>query len=258
MESIATSRQHSKTFWHFETCFVTEVTRSCCAMNSKHIACLKIKFFKCHLKFIFLDKKTGYTDCTANALCNIELYRDSWPISSQVGRASVIETLDLGSIPYRVKKKTIELVIHSFLAWRSTWKRDRVKPSPCVQDRCARYSLTRRLKSPFTVFWPTQLSKWSSYNYFFTTVNGTVDNKIQVEVSTVPICIYNNTTWKFSTGNQSGLASLLLFGCTNFGQMSLMFIKSSKKLPSHLTKTHVKFESHRISFDGGSFPIKGF
>ena len=135
-------------------------------MNSKHIACLKIKFFKCHLKFIFLDKETGYTDCTANALCNIELYRDSWPISSRVGWASVIETLDLGSIPCQVKKKTIELGIHSFLAWRSTWKRDRVKPSPCVQDRYARYSLTRRLKGPFTVFWPSQLSKWSSYNYF--------------------------------------------------------------------------------------------
>ena len=35
-------------------------------------------------------------------------------------------------------------------------------------------------------------------------------------------------------------------------------MKYSKKLPNHPTKAHLKFESHRISFDGGSPPIKRF
>ena len=128
-----------------------------------------------------------------------------------------------------------------------------------MQDRWAGGSLIRRLKGPFAVFWPSQLSKWNSYNYFFTTVTGNVDNKIQMELYTFPICIYTNTmTWKFSTANQPGLASLWLLGCTNLGQMPPTFIKSSKKLPNLPTKAHVKFESHRISFDDGSPPIKRF
>ena len=36
------------------------------------------------------------------------------------------------------------------------------------------------------------------------------------------------------------------------------FHKSSKKLPNHPTKAHVKFKSHRISFDVGLRPSKGF
>ena len=115
MESVATLRQHCERFWLLETCSVTEMTRSCCLMNSKHIACLELKFLGYHLKFIFFDKQIGYTDCTANALCNIELYRDSLQISGRIDRASVIETLDLRSIPCLVKTKTIELGIHSFL-----------------------------------------------------------------------------------------------------------------------------------------------
>ena len=35
-------------------------------------------------------------------------------------------------------------------------------------------------------------------------------------------------------------------------------MKSSKKLPNHPTKALVKFETHRVSFDGGSPPIKRF
>ena len=34
--------------------------------------------------------------------------------------------------------------------------------------------------------------------------------------------------------------------------------KSSKKLPNHPIKAHVKFKSHRISFDVCLRPIKGF
>ena len=93
------------------------MTRRCCAMNSKHIACLELKFLRNNLKLIFLDKEIGYTDCTANALGNIELHRDTLPISGRGDRASVIETLDVGSIPCRVKTKTIiEVGIHSFLS----------------------------------------------------------------------------------------------------------------------------------------------
>ena len=40
--------------------------------------------------------------------------------------------------------------------------------------------------------------------------------------------------------------------------MPPIFIKSSKKLPNPSTKAHVKFESHRISFDDGLPPIKRF
>ena len=38
------------------------------------------------------------------------------PISGQVDRTSATETVHLGSIPGRVKPKTIKLGIHSFLA----------------------------------------------------------------------------------------------------------------------------------------------
>ena len=52
----------------------------------------------------FFYKEIGYTDCTANALCNIELYRDTLPISGQIDRAYVIKTLDLVSISCQVKR----------------------------------------------------------------------------------------------------------------------------------------------------------
>ena len=38
------------------------------------------------------------------------------PISGRVDRASATETVDLGSIPGRVKPKTIKIGIHSFPA----------------------------------------------------------------------------------------------------------------------------------------------
>ena len=38
------------------------------------------------------------------------------PISGRVDRASATETVDLGSIPSRVKPKTIKIGIHSFPA----------------------------------------------------------------------------------------------------------------------------------------------
>ena len=49
-------------------------------------------------------------------------YNDSYcilhfkPISDRVGRASATEAVDLGSIPGRVKPKTIKIGIHSFPA----------------------------------------------------------------------------------------------------------------------------------------------
>ena len=41
------------------------------------------------------------------------------PISGQVDRASAAEAADSGSIPSRVKPKTIRIGIHSFRAWCS-------------------------------------------------------------------------------------------------------------------------------------------
>ena len=44
------------------------------------------------------------------------------PISGRVDRASAIEAVDSGSIPGRVKPKTIKIGIHSFPARRSAIK----------------------------------------------------------------------------------------------------------------------------------------
>ena len=52
-------------------------------------------------------------------------------ISGRVDRASATETVNSGSIPGRVKPKTINIGIHSLSAWRSTIKKDSVKPPPC-------------------------------------------------------------------------------------------------------------------------------
>ena len=42
--------------------------------------------------------------------------RLDWSISGRVDRASATKTVDLGSIPGRVKPKTIKIGIHSFPA----------------------------------------------------------------------------------------------------------------------------------------------
>ena len=44
------------------------------------------------------------------------------PISGRVDRASATEAVDSGSIPGRVKPKTIKIGIHSFPAGRSALK----------------------------------------------------------------------------------------------------------------------------------------
>ena len=73
------------------------------------------------------------------------------PIS---GRASVTETVDLGSISGRVKPKTIKNGIHSVPARRSGIKRDSMKTPQCVVDRWTSGSLIRKPKGPFAVVWP--------------------------------------------------------------------------------------------------------
>ena len=81
---------------------------------------------------------------------NNNLYIFQKPISGRVDRASVTEAVDSSSIPGRVKTNTIKFGIHSFSA---------VKPPPCVVDRWAGGSLTRRPKGPFAVSWPRQLGE---------------------------------------------------------------------------------------------------
>ena len=44
------------------------------------------------------------------------------PISGRVDRASATEAVDSGSIPGRIKSKTIKIGIYSFPAWRSALK----------------------------------------------------------------------------------------------------------------------------------------
>ena len=60
----------------------------------------------------------------------------STTISDRVDKASATKTIDSGSIPGRVKLKTIKIGIHSFPACRLAIKgTDSVKPPPCVVDR---------------------------------------------------------------------------------------------------------------------------
>ena len=51
---------------------------------------------------------------------NLWLPRYNW--SLKMDRASVLETMDSGSIPARVKPKTTETCIYSFPAWRCALK----------------------------------------------------------------------------------------------------------------------------------------
>ena len=53
---------------------------------------------------------------------NVIFLRCLIPISGRVDRASATEAVDSGSIPGRVKPKTIKIGIHSFPAWRSAIK----------------------------------------------------------------------------------------------------------------------------------------
>ena len=46
----------------------------------------------------------------------------SWTDRGWMNEASATEAVDPSSIPGRVKPKTIEIGIHSFVAWRSTIK----------------------------------------------------------------------------------------------------------------------------------------
>ena len=55
------------------------------------------------------------------------------PISGQAKRASAAKTVDSGSIPGRVKPKSINIGIHSFPTCRSALK-DSVKPPQRVVD----------------------------------------------------------------------------------------------------------------------------
>ena len=48
--------------------------------------------------------------------CKLCEFVEFEPISGRVDRASATETVDLGSIPSRVKPKTIKIGIHSFPA----------------------------------------------------------------------------------------------------------------------------------------------
>ena len=68
------------------------------------------------------------------------------PISGWVDRASATETVHLGSIPGRVKPKTIKNSIYSFPAWRSAIKKDSVKP-PRTGGQVAAWLRNRKVPS---------------------------------------------------------------------------------------------------------------
>ena len=81
------------------------------------------------------------------------------PISGRVDRASATEAVDSGSIPGRVKPKNYKNWYSQLSCLTFSIKRDSVKPPPCVVDRWAGGSLTRRPKGPFAVSWPRQLGE---------------------------------------------------------------------------------------------------
>ena len=78
--------------------------------------------------------------------------------------ASVTEAVDKGSIPGRVKPKTIKIGIHSFPAWRSAIKRNNEKPPPCVVDRWAGWQLEAKDRKVPSLF-PGQGTCWIKCNY---------------------------------------------------------------------------------------------
>ena len=69
---------------------------------------------RCKKSILFAKK---YLQKNALYIC-----KKAEPISGRVDRASATEAVDLGSIPGRVKPKTIKIGIHSFPAWRSAIK----------------------------------------------------------------------------------------------------------------------------------------
>ena len=66
----------------------------------------------------------------------------------QYDKVFATETVDKGSIPGRIKPKTLKIDIHSCLAWRSASTRDSVKPPSCVMDRWQLDLKTEKVFSP--------------------------------------------------------------------------------------------------------------
>ena len=83
------------------------------------------------------------------------------PISGRVDKASATEAVDTGSIPGRVKPKTIKLVFTAFLLDVQQSKGLCEASAVCGRQvgRWAGGSLTRRPKGPFAVSWPRQLGE---------------------------------------------------------------------------------------------------
>ena len=78
-------------------------------------------------------------------------------ISGRLDRASAIETSTLVRFP--TGKSTDYKNCYSQLPFLTFSRKRIVKFPPCVVDRWAGGSLTRRWKGPFAVFWPRQLVK---------------------------------------------------------------------------------------------------
>ena len=131
---------------------------------------LILKQFYCIRCFLWCNPSYNGSDLGVKKSQRSQVYLDSTllTISGRVDRASVTEAVDSGSIPDRVKPKTIKIGIHSFLAWRSAIKGTVWSLRRGVVDRWAGGSLTRRPKDPFAVSWQSQLTWWikCNYNYY--------------------------------------------------------------------------------------------
>ena len=74
-------------------------------------------------------------------------------------RASATETVDSGLIPGRVKTKDSKTWHSQLPCLTFSIERDSVKPPPCVVDRWAGGSLTRRPKVSFALFPSSNVSE---------------------------------------------------------------------------------------------------
>ena len=83
------------------------------------------------------------------------IFPPSQVVTGLVDCASVTKTVDLGSIPDRVKPKTITIGIHNCLTFSIKWQN--VKPPSCVvvDRREARWQVDSKIRCS----WPRQLGE---------------------------------------------------------------------------------------------------
>ena len=84
----------------------------------------------------------------------------AWHSDCRVDRALATETVRLWFDSWLSQSKHYTKWYSQLPCLAFSHTRDSVKPPPCVVDRWAGGSLTRKPKDPFAVSWPRQLPTW--------------------------------------------------------------------------------------------------